>query len=171
MIIRPEQPTDYLAIREVNVLAFDHRENEANLVEAIRRTPEFIPTLSLVAEVDGQVVGHVLFSPIIIDTPHGQVPAISLAPIAVSPQYQNQGIGTALIRHGLGECRRLGHRIVVILGHPDYYPRFSFAPASRWGLQSPWPEAGDAFMALELQPGALEGITGLVCYPPIFDDV
>ncbi|MBN2146404.1 MAG: N-acetyltransferase [Anaerolineales bacterium] len=171
MIIRPETSADYDAIRQVNILAFDNRSSEAGLVEAIRRQPDFIPALSLVAELDGQVVGHILFSPIRIETAQEHLPAISLAPMAVRPEYQNQGIGSALVEHGLAECRRLGQRIAIVLGHTNFYPRFGFMPASRWGLQGPYPEAGDAFMALELQPGALRGVQGTVCYPSIFDGV
>lgn len=171
LILRPERVEDYPAIRQVNFRAFDERTAEPDLVEAIRRQPDFIPALSLVAEIDGLVVGHILFSPVAIDTGHGLVPAIQLAPLAVLPEYQNQGIGSALTRHGLAECARLGQRIAILFGHPNYYPRFGFAPASRWGLTSRWPEAGDAFMALELQPGALEGVSGVLRLPAIFDNV
>jgi len=171
LLIRPERVEDYPAIRQVNVRAFDNRSAEAGLVDAIRRQPDFIPALSLVAELDGAVVGHILFSPIAIETEGGLVPAISLAPMAVLPEYQNQGIGSALVRHGLAECARLGQRIAIVLGHVPFYPRFGFAPASRWGLTSPWPEAGEAFMALELQPEALEDVSGMVRFPAIFDNV
>ena len=170
-LIRPERVADYPAIRQINVRAFDDRSAEADLVEAIRREPDFIPALSLVAELDGAVVGHILFSPIVIEAERGVVPAISLAPMAVLPEYQNQGIGSALVRHGLAECARLGQRIAIVLGHLAFYPRFGFAPASRWGLESPWPEAGDAFMAMELKPEALQNVSGRVRYPPIFDEV
>lgn len=170
--IRPEQPADYPAIHQVNVLAFGNRTNEAGLVEAIRRDPAFIPALSLVAELEAAgIVGHILFSPIAIETPQGQAPAISLAPMAVLPVYQNQGIGSALVRHGLQACRQLGQRIAIVLGHVEFYPRFGFRPASQWGLVSPWPEAGEAFMALELTPGALAGIQGRVIYPSYFENV
>ena len=173
--IRAERPADHPAIREINVLAFDNRPNEAGLVEAIRRDPAFIAALSLVAELTEQpgavLVGHILFSPIAIETPQGRVPAISLAPMAVRPGYQNQGIGSALVRQGLEACRQHGQRIAIVLGHLGFYPRFGFAPASRWGLTSPWPEAGDAFMAMELAPGALDGVRGKVIYPAYFDGV
>jgi putative acetyltransferase len=173
----PNQPApaptsaDYPAIR-------DQRASLAclqALVEAIRRDPVFIPELSLVAELTGQpgavLVGHILFSPIAIQTPQGRVTAISLAPMAVLPAYQNQGIGSALVRAGLEACRQAGQRIAIVLGHLNFYPRFGFAPASRWGLNSPWPEAGDAFMAMELTPGALDEVQGKVVYPAYFEDV
>jgi putative acetyltransferase len=171
IIVRAETPEDYTAIHEVNVLAFDKRENEARLVETIRQSPGFTPELSLVAIEDGQVIGHVLFSPIRIETEIGDAAALALAPIAVRPEAQNRGIGSQLIRHGLDECRRLGHRIVVLIGHSNYYPRFGFSPARAMGLEAPFPIPDDVFMALELVPGALKGVKGTVRYPPAFDDV
>jgi putative acetyltransferase len=169
--LRIEEEADLPAIREVNILAFGGRESEANLVDALRQTHGAATPLSIVAEQEGLVIGHILFSSITINTSQGVVSAISLAPMAVRPEYQNQGIGSALVRFGLEKCRQRGERIVIVLGHPNFYPRFGFTPASRWGLQGPWPEAGEAFMVLELQPGALNGVQGMVRYPPAFDDV
>jgi len=167
--IRAETPADIEAISEVNRLAFG-RENEARLVETIRDTPGFIPALSLVAERDGRVVGHVLFSRIAIRTGGGpDIPALALAPVAVLPEHQGQGIGAALIRTGLDRARDLGHRIVVVVGHPNYYPRFGFTPARAQGLEAPFPVSDPAFMALALVPGALDGVHGLVVYPEAFD--
>lgn len=168
--IRPETKEDYPAVYQVNRLAFG-RDNEARLVEALRRAEGHIPELSLVAVESGQVVGHVLFSPTPIETEDGPRAAISLAPVAVLPERQNQGIGSALIRHGLEECRRLGHKIVIVLGHAGYYPRFGFTPARAKGVAPPFEVADEHWMALELQPGALEGVQGTVRYPPAFDEV
>ena len=123
--------------------------------------------LSLVAERAGRVVGHILFSDLPIVTATGTVSALALAPMAVLPEFQRQGIGSARVRHGLDECRRQGHRIVVVLGHPDFYPRFGFSAKLAERLTSPF-HGGDAFMALELTPGALEGVTGRVQYAPPF---
>jgi putative acetyltransferase len=166
--IRPETPADYTAVYEVNKLAFDNRDAEPRLVEALRGLPGVI---SLVAELDGQVVGHILFSPIHIETPNGNVPAISLAPLAVRPGYQNQGIGVALSRLGLEACQVQGHRIAIVLGHPNYYPRFGFSAVLAKTLQCPWGDVGEAWMAFELVPGALEGVTGKVVYPKPFQNV
>lgn len=169
--IRAETPADHAAIAEVNRLAFG-REAEARLVEAIRASPGFIPALSLVAERDGDVVGHALFSQIAIRTAAGtEVPALALAPVAVRPAYQRQGIGSALIRAGLDRARALGHRIVVVVGHPDYYPRFGFRPARAQGLEAPFPVADPVFLALALTPGALDGVRGTVVYPEAFAGV
>jgi len=167
--IRPETTEDYDAIREVNALAFG-REVEARLVEALRGLPEFIPELSLVAVEGSRVVGHILFSPVVIETKEGPVPALTLAPMAVRPELQNKGIGSELVRDGLERCRSLRHRIVVVIGHPKYYPRFGFSPARAQGLEAPFPVPNEAFLALELVPGALEGITGVVKYPPPFSE-
>jgi putative acetyltransferase len=167
---RAETAEDYDATHEVNTLAFG-REVEARLVENLRRLPDFIPELSLVGIEAGQVVGHILFSPLVIETQDGAVPALALAVLAVRPEFQNQGVGSALVRDGLERCRALGHRIVVVVGHPAYYPRFGFSPARAQGLEVPFPVPNEAFLALELVPGALHGVAGMVRYPPPFDQV
>jgi putative acetyltransferase len=169
--IRAETSTDIPAIYFVNRTAFDGRDAEPRLVDDIRLSDNFIPELSLVATVDGQVVGHILFSRIHIQTETGPVPALSLAPMAVLPDYQNRGIGSALVRSGLEQCRRLGHAIVVVLGHPAYYPRFGFTAQAAKDLECPYGDVGAAWMALELLPGALDGVRGRVVYPPAFDGV
>lgn len=163
--IRPETSTDWSAIHSVNRRAFG-RETEARLVDAIRASAHFLPELSLVAVDAACIVGHVLFSGIHIRTVGRIVPALALAPVAVLPERQNQGIGSALIRHGLEQCRRLGHGIVVVVGHPNYYPRFGFSSARAKGLEAAFPDA--AFMVQELLPGALDGACGTVEYPPAF---
>jgi putative acetyltransferase len=164
IVVRPETSADYEAIRQVNRLAFG-QEDEARLVDALRDGGYL--RLSLVAERAGQIVGHILFSDLPIITAAGAVPALALAPMAVLPAFQRQGIGSALVRQGLDECRRQGHRIVVVLGHPGFYPRFGFSPKLTARLASPFP-SGDHFMAAELVPGALSQIAGRVDYAPPF---
>jgi putative acetyltransferase len=168
--IRPEEVKDHAAIHEVNLLAFGG-EKEAQLVEAIRGSANFIPELSLVALKNGQVVGHILFSPITIEAQNGPASALALAPLAVRPKFQNQGIGSRLVRQGLKECRCIGYKIVVVVGHPSYYPRFGFSSARAKGLEAPFRVSDEAFMVLELVPGALDGVSGMVKYPPAFDEV
>lgn len=168
--IRPETEKDRQAVYEVNAQAFG-QEDESKLIDALRRTDAFIPELSLVAERGGRVIGHILFSKVKIMTEGGEVPALSLAPMAVRPEHQNQGIGSALVRRGLEESRRLGHRIVAVLGHPDYYPRFGFTIADEHGIRPPWDVPREAFMVYELVPGALSGVTGVVDYPREFPGV
>lgn len=165
-VIRPETLGDHTAIHEVNRLAFGE-EGEAWLVAALRDGGYV--RVSLVAEERGRVVGHILFSDLSIVTPQGVVEALSLAPLAVVPDCQRQGIGSALVREGLRACAEAGHRIVVVVGHPEFYPRFGFTTQSVERLLSPY--AGPAFMALELAPGALEGVEGEVRYSPPFGDL
>lgn len=168
-ITRPETADDYAAVHQVNTLAFG-REVEARLIEALRESPEFIPELSLVAVEDGRVVGHILFCPLVIETEDGAAPALALGVLAVRPELQKQGIGSQLVREGLERCRSLGHKIVVVIGHPAYYPRFGFSPARERGLEVPFPVPDDAFLVLELVPGALDGLAGTVRYPPAFGE-
>ena len=147
------------------------QEDEGLLIAKIRRSDGFDPSLSLVAEIEGDVVGHILFSRIYIETESGDVPALALAPMAVLPNHQNRGIGSQLVRTGLDISRQAGHAIVVVLGHPDYYPRFGFQQASQVGVRSPFDVPDDVFMVQGLIPGALDAGAGLVRYPAAFDGV
>lgn len=174
--IRAETSEDIDAVRLVNESAFGRAE-EARLVDALRVAAH--PHISLVAEVDGRVVGHIFFSPVTLET-EDEGSAIEtgdeggamfgLAPMAVLPEYQNQGVGSRLVREGLNECRRSGGGAVVVLGHPAYYPRFGFVPASAKGLRCEYPVPDEAFMVAELTRGALSG-RGLVKYHPEFGNV
>ena len=168
--IRLETPADYRAVYEVNRVAFEQKQ-EADLVEQLRQAPGHIPELSLVASAGTQVVGHVLFSPVAIQTAEKTVPALALAPIAVLPAYQRRGVGSQLIRVGLESARHLGHRSVIVLGHPDFYARFGFVPASAKDIRCPFPAPDEAFMVCELVAGALAGVYGTVQYPAAFFDV
>ncbi len=162
--IRPETSADHAAIREVNRLAFSE-EGEARLVDALRDGG--YARISLVAEEDGRIIGHILFSTLTIATPRGGTEALSLAPLAVVPSHQRRGIGSSLVREGLRAGREAGHRIVIVLGHPEFYPRFGFLAKLAKPLRSPY--SGPAFLAVELVPDALKGIEGEVRYPPPFE--
>jgi putative acetyltransferase len=164
LLIREEDPGDYDAIRKLNQMAFQG-DQESQLVDDLRRDRAVI--LSLVAVEGGNIVGHILFSALTIETESAVLPALALAPMAVCPERQRQGIGSALVRRGLAVCREQGHRIVVVLGHPDYYPRFGFSTELAQNLRGPY--SGDAWMALELVSGALDGVKGTVRYPKAFD--
>ena len=166
--IRHEQRGEVAAIRRVNELAFG-QATEADLVDRLRENGDL--TLSLVAVDGDQIVGHILFSPVVIESAGQSIMAVGLAPMAVLPERQRQGVGSSLVEAGLDECRRLGHQAVVVLGHPDYYPRFGFVPASRFRLRSEYDVADEVFMAIELRPGALAGCAGTVKYGPEFSDV
>lgn len=162
--IRPETDGDRESIWKLIQLAFGGDE-EANLVDALR-DGEFV-VVSLVAELDREVVGHILFSPLTILTENGAVDAVSLAPMAVLPKCQQQGIGSKLVNAGVKACREQGHKIAVVLGHPDFYPRFGFSADLAPPLESPF-GGGEAWMAMELVHGALAGVEGRVEYSPPF---
>ena len=161
--IRAESIADQPAIREVNRLAFG-RDAEARLVDELR--DEGFARLSLVAEDDDRVIGHLLFSALAINGDVDTIEALALAPVAVVPDRQRQGIGAALIRAGLERCRELGHRIVVVLGDPAWYPRFGFSADLALPLTCSY--SGPALMALELIPEVLNGVRGELQYPPPF---
>lgn len=166
MRIRPETPADVDAIRAVNRAAFGTLV-EADLVDALRL--EASPIISLVADDGGVVIGHVMFSPVSVDASASDASTLmGLAPVAVLPERQRGGIGGALIREGLAACRLRGVAAVVLVGMPEYYPRFGFVPASRFGLTCEYDVPDDVFMALELEAGALAGRRGLVRYHPAF---
>ena len=168
IIIRPEITKDIPAIFHVNKLAFD-RENEAQLVDALRKEDAVI--LSLVAELDRQIVGHILFSPVTITNDDLQWQAVGLGPMAVLPEFQGKGIGSTLIRSGLDELKKLGHDVVIVLGHSEYYPRFGFKPSKHFGIQWETDVPEDVFMVAELSGGALSGRRGIVRYHSAFKDV
>jgi putative acetyltransferase len=162
--IRPERPGDEAAIRAVHGAAFPS-DDEARLVDRLRASAQ--ARVSLVAEVAGAVVGHILFSPVSLVAPPASGQGLGLAPLAVLPGHQRRGVGSALVREGLAACRQQGHPFVVVLGHPGYYPRFGFRRASALGLGNEY-GADEAFMVLELQPGAVPEGGGLVRYGPEF---
>jgi putative acetyltransferase len=167
MLIRAEQPGDRIAVSAVNVSAFE-TPAEANLVDALREHAH--PVVSLVAEDHGAVVGHIMFSPVSLDG-HPALRIMGLAPMAVAPEHQRKGIGSALVRAGLEQCRQLGFGAVVVLGHPAYYPRFGFVPSALFGIGCEYDVPEDVFMVVELQAGVLRGATGKVEYHAVFRDV
>ena len=116
--------------------------------------------------IDDRVVGHLFFTPVTIESPDHTWPGLGLAPLAVLPEYQRRGIGSALMDAGLEECRRLGYERVIVLGHPDYYPRFGFERASRYGVHFEFEAPDEACMISALQPGALDGVGGVAKYQP-----
>jgi predicted N-acetyltransferase YhbS len=163
--IRHEGKDDHDKIRKLNDLAFG-QQNEGKMIDALRKTSKYNILLSLVAEIKERIVGHILFYPIKIKNKmEEEFTVLSLAPLAVHPEYQNKGIGTRLVRRGLEIARENGFDAVIVVGHPNYYPRFEFTPASKWGIHLPFEAPDEAFLALELEENALKNCSGVVEYP------
>ncbi|MFC1937638.1 GNAT family N-acetyltransferase [Chloroflexota bacterium] len=166
--IRPETAGDVDSIRHVNEQAFGQTD-EATIVDKLR--DRNVLTVSLIAAKDNEVVGHIAFSPVLVESQCSSFEAVALAPMAILPPYQRKGIGSQLVRAGLEECRRLGHDIVVLIGHPGYYPRFGFVPAKQKGIDCEFEVPDEAWMVLELKEGILRGRSGTVKFQPEFKEV
>lgn len=167
LLIRTERDSDIPAIRAVHASAFE-TSAEANLVDLLRAQAS--PLISLVAERHDTVIGHILFSPVRVASKPGPTASkhLGLAPLAVIPNEQGRGIGSALVGAGLEHCKRSGCVAVVVLGHAGYYSRFGFSTATRFGLRCEYDASEDAFMAIELAPDALRGASGMVKYHAAF---
>ena len=165
ILVRPEHVDDGDAVRRVNEAAFG-RPDEADLVDRLRRqVPSY---LGLVAVIDGDVVGHIAFTPVTLEPAVPTLDARGLAPLAVLPSHQRLGVGSTLVHEGLAACRRAGADIVVVLGHSQYYSRFGFQPATSFGLESAFDVPPEAFMVLTLVPGVRERVEGIVRYHAAF---
>ena len=134
----------------------------------MRQSDAFVPELSLVAELDGKIVGHIMLTKPFIKNGENKEISLALAPISILPQFQNEGIGSKLITASLKRAKELGFKSVIVLGHDKYYPRFGFKPASIWNIRVPFDVPDQSFMALELESGSLFGVTGTVIYPKEF---
>jgi putative acetyltransferase len=167
-LIRIEEHEDIDEINAVNQAAFAG-STEALLVRRLR--DEDAVTLSLVAEVDYEIVGHILFSPVTLEFNLMNKQYVGLAPLAVLPAYQNQKIGSQLVRAGLEKCMAMGWSGAFVLGDPKYYARFGFQRADKFGFFCEYDETGDHFMAAAIRPGGLDGSGGLVSYHSIFNEV
>lgn len=169
--IRQETPNDFNAVFEVNKLAFG-QDNEAKLVELLRQSNAFVPELSLVAAIDNKIIGHILFSKIIIvDDNHNEFESLALAPMAVIPEFQQKGIGGQLIKAGLHRAKELRYQSVIVLGHEHYYPKFGFVPADKWNIKAPFDVPANVFMGIELVTDGLKDVSGTVKYPKAFEAV
>ncbi|HEU4558399.1 MAG TPA: N-acetyltransferase [Longimicrobium sp.] len=166
ILVREEQPGDVAAIAEINRQAFGGN-TEADLVDLLRQScPERV---SLVAVLGKEVVGHILFTPTIADAGKDSIEGMGLAPMAVLPQHQRAGVGSAMVRRGLEVVRAAGYPYVIVLGHPGYYPQFGFEPASTHGLTCEFSGIPDeAFMILALDPEVVKTMSGVVRYRPEF---
>ena len=165
--IRQETKEDYEKIYNVIKTAFasaEHRDgNEQDLVNDLRKGENFIPELSLVATIEDEIVGHILFTKIKI----GESEELTLAPLAVLPEYQKQGIGSMLIEQGHKIAKKLGYHYSIVLGSENYYPKFGYIPATQYGIQAPFEVANENFMAMKLNDTDIE-ITGVVQYAKEF---
>lgn len=171
ILIRTETTADHSVVSQLHALAFG-QENEGKLVDLLRQDDSFVPELSIVAVLNEEVIGHILFSKIEIVGSAGQkTGSLALAPMGVLPKYQKSGIGGKLIRAGLEMAKELGFQSVIVLGHKDYYPRFGFEPAEKWAIGTHYEVPSEYFMGLELFPGALSDVRGVVEYSAPFSKI
>jgi putative acetyltransferase len=166
ILIRKEEKKDLKEIYEINRLSFG-QENESKLIDKIRAGSNFIPDLSLVAVSGNRIVGHILFSKIKI-IGSSVFETLALGPMAVIPAFQKKGIGSKLIKKGMIRAKELGFTSIIVVGHKEYYPRFGFERASKWGIKCPFEVPDEAFMAVELTEKALEDKAGTIRYPDEF---
>lgn len=168
-IIRKESASDHPKVYELNKIAFG-QDNEAKLVDLLRNSDSFIPELSLVVALGNKIVGHILFTKIRIKSDDDkEFDSLALAPMAVKPEFQKQGIGAKLIQTGLLKAKELGHKSVIVLGHEHYYPKFGFVPAKKWKIKAPFDVPENVFMGIELVADGLKNVTGTVQYPKEFE--
>lgn len=168
--IREETQNDYETVYDLIKEAFGS-ENEAQLVEALRQNSQvFVPSLSLVACFDNQIVGHILLSKIkILDNRHNEFESLALAPVSVKPNFQRKGIGKKMILQSIEKAKTINFTSIIVLGHAEYYPKFGFVPALKWNITSRYNVPSNVFMALELCENGLKNISGTVIYPKEFD--
>ncbi|MBL7704444.1 MAG: N-acetyltransferase [Taibaiella sp.] len=170
--IRQEQLSDHAIVFQLIAAAFRDEmysdKREQFLVARLRNTEDFIPDLSLVAEVDGRIVAYILLTAIKIISTNEEIPSLALAPVAVLPVFQGKGLGAALIEKAHGIARDLGYQSVIVLGHEKYYPKFGYQPLHYFNLSLPFEAPPENCMAIELVPGALKGLDGKVVYPAAF---
>ncbi len=161
MLIRPENENDIEVIRDINSEAFE-TNTEANLVDKLRESG--IPFISLVAEIDNKLVGHILFTPVKLVGETREIKIAGLAPMAVLPNLQNNGIGSKLVEDGLKQCKDEDFEAVVVLGHPNYYPKFGFIPSVKFDIKSEYDVPDEVFMIKELNANSLKGQSGIIKY-------
>lgn len=172
LTIRQEEPKDYPAVAKLLKSAFQDEthsdQNEHLLVERLRNSDAFIPELSIVAELEGKIAGHILLTKIKIWNENESFESLALAPVSVNPNHQKKGIGGQLIRAAHQKAKELGFQSVVLLGHQDYYPKFGYKPAGKYGIKIPFDAPEENCLAIELTKNALKGVSGMVAYPREF---
>jgi len=177
--LRLERPEDYNAVEELAREAFWDGSWEAEpriteiplLISQLRKCPSYVPELHYVAELDGKLVGQIIYTTSkVIDESGAEHEMLTFGPLSVLPEYQSQGVGKALMQHSFAEAKRLGYRAVLIFGHPDYYPRVGFRRAAEFGITTSDGKNFDPFMAYPLYDGALDGVTGRYYIDPAYED-
>ncbi|MEN8119528.1 MAG: N-acetyltransferase [Bacteroidota bacterium] len=168
IVIRKEWPKDFSQVRKLNEAVFE-ADGEAKLVDILRDSN--INLISLVAEENDVILGHILFSPVQLSNNLENVAIAGLAPMAVFPDYQKKGIGSALVQKGLEYCREAAYKAVVVLGHPEYYPKFGFVPSVQFNIKSEYDVPENVFMVQELEKGALKNCSGVISYHEAFGNV
>jgi putative acetyltransferase len=163
---RPEDIVEIKAIRKVNEMAFGQAA-EADIVNKLKENCKGL--VSLVATQEGEIIGHLLFSPARIEGDKA-LEGMGLAPLAVLPEFQGQGVGSALVKTGISTLKDMGCPFIIVLGHPGYYRRFGFQKASAWGIRCQWEVPDEAFMILVLDQPAIEGVSGMARYRSEFDE-
>ncbi|WNJ19444.1 N-acetyltransferase [Pontibacter sp. G13] len=169
-LIRPELPEDLPQVHELLLQAFGQSE-ESLLVDSLRKSRSHIPELTFVAEQDGKIVGFLMLTHATVVSRKSQFLCLLLSPMAVRPEVQKTGIGRALVAHAIQSATELGFPAIAVLGHPTYYPKFGFQPASNWGIYPSIDAPEEAFMLLPLKQGAMEGIHGMLKWDHAFDSV
>lgn len=168
IIIRNEMPDDIAMVRKVNASAFD-TPAEAVLVDSLR--DEGAISISLVAVLKETVIGHILFSPVVIESKNSSLHVAGLGPMSVLPEYHRQGIGSKLVVAGLEFCRSQGQPAVVVLGHPEFYTRFGFVTSRQYSITCEYDVPPEVFMIKELRQGALAGQSGIAKYHQLFNEL
>ncbi len=172
LTIREEEIKDYNEVEKVVEESFKTAEfsdkDEHNLVRRLRNSNEFIKELSLIAEEENEILGHVLLTKALIKGESTSYETLALAPLAVLPKHQKSGIGKNLMNKAIERAKELGYKSIVVLGHENYYPKFGFEKASKYGVKAPFEVPDEAFMILELLPGGLNGVSGIVEYSKAF---
>ncbi|MBE7639737.1 GNAT family N-acetyltransferase [Salegentibacter sp. BLCTC] len=172
LIIRKENPEDFKAVFKLIEKAFENERmsdhKEQFLVERLRKSNAFVPQLSMVAETEKKIVGHILLTKLKIKNEHNEFESLALAPISVLPEYQRNGIGGMLIKEAHEKAKELGFQSVVLVGHEKYYPKFGYKQADLFGIKLPFEVPKENCMAIELTENGLENVSGMVKYPKEF---
>jgi len=164
--VRSENSSDIKAIDVVNLSAFEG-DDEARFVAELRKLPGYNSDLSLVAEFNGRIVGHLLLTPVVLKQSDGEIKVLALAPMSVVPSQSHRGIGTELVKAATEQAGAMGFGAIIVAGHPEYYARLGFEPAAKWNISSNLPVPGEAYMAMEIVAGTL-GEGGHIEYPQPF---